>query len=161
MLGLGLGRFVCREQVAQLLSADRLLGQEDLRRAQQHLVALGQDLRGAVALLVDDAADLVVDRARGLFAVLAAERTSRRRLQHEGAPILLEADLADPRAHPEGLHHAARDVGRLAQIVVRAGRDLVVDAAPRRRARPSSVATLSLSSLSVIRKRSSVGACSV
>src|SRR3954453_11391556 len=86
-----------------------------------------EDLGDALTLLVDDPADLVVDGPRCLLAVFDARALVNRRLQHEGAPILFQAHLAETRAHPEGLDHAPRDVGRLAEIVVRARRYLVED----------------------------------
>ena len=40
---------------------------------------------------------------------------------------LSKLDLPEPWAHAKGLHHAAGDIRRLAQVIVGAGGDLVVD----------------------------------
>ena len=64
------------EHLAQLVAGDGLLGQQELRGPQQDLVTPRQDVRDALALLVDDPADLLVDGARGLLAVFVAAPAS-------------------------------------------------------------------------------------
>ena len=71
--------------------------------------------------LAEEARHLGVHRARGLVAVVVR----RRRSPIHGAPApRLEAHEAHRLAHAELAHHAAGQVGRVEQIVLRAGGDL-------------------------------------
>src|SRR4051812_25127932 len=116
-------RRAARHDVADLLGVDRLPLEQRLRH---HLdlvaVLLDQVARHAV-LLVDDAADLAVDLLHGRFRHVLVRGHGA--AEEHLALVLAVNHRPELVGHAPLGHHAARHVGRLLEVVARAGGHLV------------------------------------
>src|SRR3954453_4188379 len=120
---LGLGLAV--EQRDELLGLDRLALEQQLGDRLQALAMLGQDVACDLVRALDDAADLVVDLARDLVAVvrLRAELAPEERL-----PVVVPEDArAELLSHAEAHDHLLGRRRDLLEVVRRARGDLAED----------------------------------
>ena len=91
----------------------------------EFFAALGQDLLRALVGSVHQAVDLLVDLARHFFAVVAL--FAKIATQEDQLFLMAEGQGAQLLRHPPLGHHPARQLGRLADIVRGAGRDVAED----------------------------------
>src|SRR5690606_4642784 len=102
-----------------LLAGQRLVAQQRLgERVERRAVAF-DDLARALVLWLADRADLAVDQSAGLFAEVRRDGV----LLAEEAVLLVGgvADRADRAAHAQLADHHLGEVGRLLDVVLRAG----------------------------------------
>src|SRR4051794_286950 len=113
------------QQRLELLLLDRLALDEDLGDDLERVLALGEDVLGALMRGLDDPADLVVDLAGDLVGVvrLGGELAAQERL----AVVVAEHARAEALAHAEAHDHLLGRRGDLLEVVRGAGRDLVED----------------------------------
>src|SRR4051794_20397249 len=113
------------EQRLELVLLDRLALDEDLGDDLERVLALGQDVLGALVRALDDAADLVVDLAGDLVGVVGLGGELPAQERHP--VIVAEHARAEALAHAEAHDHLLGRRGDLLEVVGRAGRDLLED----------------------------------
>src|SRR3954468_19861542 len=122
---LGLLRRQIPEHRLEALRVDRLFGDELLSQGNEPVPMRREDIRGALVRLVDDRADLLVDLARDVVAVVAllADLAAK----EDEFVALPEGQRAELVAHPELRDHAPCEVGRLLDVVGGTGRGVTED----------------------------------
>src|SRR5699024_4773784 len=114
------------EDLCELALVQRLLLQQLLDEAVEHVAVLDDHRPGLVQGVVQKGADLLVHEARRLGA-----EAGRLALLHAHEDLVLlagERDLAHGPAHAQLHHHGARDLRRVLQVRAGAGGDVVEDA---------------------------------
>src|SRR4051812_36263839 len=113
------------EQREELVAIDRLASKQDVGEGVEAVTVRAQDPARPIVGATDDAADLVVDLARDLVAVvrLGGELAAQERL----AVVVAEDARAELLAHAEAHDHLLRGRRDLLEVVGRAGGDLLED----------------------------------